>query len=62
MYRNVFFQEIEPGHWVQVNVLGEFDSDVWHALSAFLKRKETVASPLTPVAFPETGVIHESNR
>ncbi len=58
-YRNVFFQEIAPGHWVQINMLGEFDSDAWHALNGFLKRKATQAVPeqeASPAPAPETPV------
>jgi hypothetical protein len=40
-YRNVFFFEVLPDHWVQVNMKGDFDSDIWQALKGFLDRHAT---------------------
>lgn len=40
-YRQVFFMEIVPDHWVSVSMKGEFDSDIWHALKSFVDRHAT---------------------
>jgi hypothetical protein len=47
-YRQVFFFEVAPEHWVSVNMKGDFDSDVWLALKAFLDRHETRPIEATP--------------
>jgi hypothetical protein len=39
--REIFFEEIAPGRWVRVILAGEFDSDVWHSLDGFMRRKAT---------------------
>lgn len=49
-YRQVFFFEVVPEHWVAVNMKGDFDSDVWQALKAFLDRHETRPSEANPRA------------
>lgn len=43
--RTVFHCELTEGHWVQVNIRGEFDSDVWHALDGFMKRMAVRPAP-----------------
>ncbi len=56
-HRVVFFHEVEPGHWIQVLVRGDFDCDVWHALDGFLKRKATrpAETTLSPSAGDTNG-------
>jgi len=39
--RQVFFFEVVPGHWVSVQMNGDFDSNIWGALKDFVNRHET---------------------
>lgn len=43
--RTIFFCEIDPEHVVKVELFGDFNSDVWHALNEFLRRRETQRVP-----------------
>lgn len=47
-YRQVFFFEVVPEHWVSVSMKGDFDYDIWSALRAFIDRHETMPLSATP--------------
>jgi hypothetical protein len=52
-FRNVFFFEVLPEHWVQVNMKGDFDGDVWRALKDFVDRHATRPASANPPSNPD---------
>ena len=40
-YRKVFYHELEPGHFVSINMRGDFNADMYAVLKGFMDRHAT---------------------